>query len=111
MMPRSLGRAVAWDDVSSTCARLAKSAVAQARARLGDEPMKWLFERCSETWGHASARRNEWRGLALYGVDGTTVRVPDSQENRDHFGSHRCGRGVSGYPLARIVTLMALRSH
>ena len=32
-------------------ARLAKSAVVQARARLGDEPMKWLFERCSSKWG------------------------------------------------------------
>src|SRR4051812_38270583 len=39
-------------------ASIAKSAVAQARARLGDEPMKWLSERCSETWGYASARRH-----------------------------------------------------
>ncbi len=92
-------------------ASIAKSAVAQARARLGDEPMKWLFERCSETWGHASARRHEWRGLAIYGLDGTTVRVPDSQENRDHFGGQSGPRGDSGYPIARIVTLMALRSH
>jgi hypothetical protein len=91
---------------------VAKSAVAQARARLGSEPLKWLFERCSQKWAHESARRHAWRGLALYGVDGTTVRVPDSQENRDHFGGQR-GRdgGFSGYPLARVVTLMALRSH
>ena len=91
---------------------VAKSAVAQARARLGPEPMKWLFERCSGKWGHSSARRHAWRGLALYGVDGTTVRVPDSQENREHFGGQR-GRdgGFSGYPLVRVVTLMALRSH
>jgi Insertion element 4 transposase N-terminal/Transposase DDE domain len=92
-------------------ASVAKSAVAQARARLGDEPLKWLFERCSETWGHASARRHEWRGLALYGVDGSTVRVPDSQANRDYFGGPTGARGVSGYPIARMVTLMALRSH
>ena len=91
---------------------VAKSAIAQARARLGAEPLKWLFERCSEKWAHESARRHAWRGLAVYGVDGTTVRVPDSQENRDHFGGQR-GRdgGFSGYPLARVVTLMALRSH
>ena len=93
-------------------ARLAKSAIAQARARLGDEPLKWLFERCSSKWGHDSARRHAWRGLALYGVDGTTLRLPDSHENRKHFGSQR-GREetISGYPLARLVTLMALRSH
>ena len=92
---------------------MAKSAVAQARARLGEEPLKWLFERCSEKWAHESARRHQWRGLALYGVDGTTARVPDSKENRTYFGSQDAGsgRGVSGYPLARVVTLMALRSH
>jgi len=92
---------------------MAKSAVAQARARVGDEPLRWLFEKCSTKWGHESARRHEWRGLALYGVDGTTVRVPDSAENRAFFGSQVLAgaRGVSGYPLARIVSLMALRSH
>lgn len=92
---------------------VAKSAVSQARTRLGDEPLKWLFERCSEKWAHESARRHAWRGLALYGVDGTTARVPDSKDNRAFFGSQDAGagRGVSGYPLARIVTLMALRSH
>ena len=94
-------------------ATMARSAVAQARARLGDEPMKWLFERCARTWAHASARKRAWRGLALYGVDGTTARVPDSAVNRAHFGGQGAGgeRGTSGYPLARIVTLMALRSH
>ena len=92
---------------------VARSAVAQARGRLGDEPLRWLFERCSEKWGHESARRHAWRGLALYGVDGTTARVPDSADNRRHFGGQKAGagRGVSGYPLTRIVTLMALRSH
>lgn len=94
-------------------ASMAKSAVAKARARLGEEPLKWLFERCSEKWGHESARRHEWRGLAVYGVDGTTTRVPDSADNRGFFGSQYSGKekGLSGYPLARIVTLMALRSH
>jgi len=98
---------------SASSASVARSAVAQARARLGDEPMRWLFEKCSAKWGHQSARAHDWRGLALYGVDGTTVRVPDSPANREHFGSQNAGakRGLSGYPLARGVTLMALRSH
>ena len=93
-------------------ASMAKSAVSQARARLGDEPLKWLFERCSERWAHESARRHAWCGLAIYGVDGTSARVPDSQENRKYFGSQNTRNNeLSGYPLARIVTLMALRSH
>jgi hypothetical protein len=89
----------------------APSAVVQARARLGHEPMKWLFERCSEKWAHEGAREHAWRGLAVYGVDGTTVRVPDSPENRAHFGGQRGRSGDSGYPLVRMVTLMALRTH
>lgn len=88
------------------------SAVAQARARLGAEPLEWLFERTSQEWAHRSADRDRWRGLALYAIDGTTLRVPDSEENRAHFGS-QSGRwdGISGYPLVRLVTVMALRSH
>ena len=92
---------------------VAKSAIAQARARLGEEPLRWLFEKCSTKWALESARRHAWRGLAVLGVDGTTVRVPDSAENRSHFGGQNGGaeRGMSGYPLVRVVTLMALRSH
>jgi len=92
--------------------RVAPSSIVQARQRLGDEPLRWLFERLASAWGHASARKHAWRGLALYGADGTTVRVPDSDENRAHFGGQDTRWGsTSGYPLVRMVTLMALRSH
>jgi hypothetical protein len=87
------------------------SAVADARARLGSEPMEWLFTRTADEWAHASARRNGWRGLAVYGVDGSTLRVPDSDENRETFGVSIAHRGESAYPLVRIAALMALRSH
>lgn len=92
---------------------VAPSAIVQARTRLGEEPMAWLFERSAEAWGHESADQHRWRGLAVYGVDGSSLRVPDSDENREHFGGHSAGRkrGDSGYPLVRAVALMALRSH
>lgn len=90
-----------------------RGAIAQARERLGSEPMRWLFTRTSQEWSAQSADRHRWRGLALYGVDGTTVRVPDSPSNRAEFGGQSAGerRGESGYPLVRLVTLMVLRSH
>jgi len=88
------------------------SAVAQARARLGAEPMEWLFETCAVHWAHKSADRHRWKGLALYGVNGTTLRIPDSPENRTDFGAPGGGpRGQAAYPQARLVALMALRSH
>jgi hypothetical protein len=73
--------------------------------------MRWLFERCAEAWAYESARRFAWRGLAVYGVDGTTARVPDSPENREYFGGSLGPRGDSAYPIVRIVTLMTLRTH
>jgi hypothetical protein len=80
---------------------VASSALTQARVRLGADPMEWLFLRSSEAWANASADRDRWRGLGLYAVDGTTLRVADSPENRAYFGSHDAGagRGLSGYPL------------
>lgn len=97
---------------------VASSSITQARTRLGSEPMEWLFERTAAQWGDASAGRDRWRGLALYGIDGTTIRVPDSEDNRAHFGGQAAGvdrdgndRGSSGYPAVKLVTVMALRSH
>jgi hypothetical protein len=90
---------------------LAPSSVAAARARLGDEPLEWIFTRAGDVWGHASADAHRWRGLALYGVDGSCNRVPDTDSNREHFGYSNGSRGESAYPLVRFVGLMALRSH
>jgi hypothetical protein len=93
-------------------ATVAASSAAQARERLGSEPMRWLFERSAKTWAQRSAERHQWRGLKVYGVDGTTLRLPDSEANRAHFGGQRGRDGLqSGYPLGRMVTLMVLRSH
>ncbi|HVZ34306.1 MAG TPA: IS4 family transposase, partial [Polyangiaceae bacterium] len=97
---------------NSGAGKIAPSAVMQARARLGAAPLKWLFERTGMEWAFASARELEWRGLALFGIDGTTVRVPDSPDNRATFGSQRGRHGdFAGYPQLRVTTLMALRSH
>ncbi len=112
---RQLELALPGRDGSRT---VASSALTQARTRLGAEPMEWLFLRSAEAWAGASADGDRWRGLALYGVDGSTLRVADSVENRAHFGGQDSGRPrgnreerSSGYPLLRLVVLMALRSH
>jgi hypothetical protein len=92
---------------------IAKSAISQARQRLGDEPLAYLFAVSAAEWSGRSADAHRWRGLALYGLDGTTMRVADSPENRAEFGGQDAGagRGDSGYPLVRVVAMMALRSH
>jgi hypothetical protein len=89
---------------------LAKSAITQARQRLKNDALEYLFTVTAAEWSARSADADRWRGLALYGWDGTTLRVPDSPENRAEFGGQR-GRGESGYPQVRVVASMALRSH
>jgi hypothetical protein len=91
------------------------SAVTKARTRLGSEPMAKLFERSAAMWSRESANRHRWRGLGLYGIDGTTLRVADTPDNAEQFGRPRNGAksksALAGYPQLRFVALMALRSH
>jgi len=87
------------------------SAIVQARDRLGAEPLATLFAQTAEHWAATSADQHRWRGLALYGVDGSTLRLPDTKENETAFGRPGSSRGRTAYPQLRFVALMALRSH
>lgn len=91
----------------------ARSALTQARQRLGSEPLEYLFSRSAEVWGTRSADEHRWRGLALYAIDGSTLRVADSPENWMEFGGSvgNGKRAGSAYPTVRVVALMAVRSH
>src|SRR5258705_12612719 len=43
---------------------VAPSTVVEARARLGADPLEWLFSISAEHWAHRSARTHSWHGLA-----------------------------------------------
>src|SRR5437870_2731511 len=83
------------------------SAIVQARERLGPAPLAALFAQAAAVWGAAAADAERWRGLAVYGVDGTTLRVPDPPENDAAFGRVPTRWESTGaYPLLRLVALM-----
>lgn len=92
-------------------AAVAASSISEARAKLGCEPLEWLFGHSGLKWGTKSADDHRYRGLSVFGVDGTVQRAADSDDNRIYFGGPTGKRGASAYPLVRIVALMALRSH
>jgi hypothetical protein len=89
--------------------RVAPSSVSDARYRLGHEPMKWLFQKVATAWS-CSPGLGGYHGLALFGVDGTHLRVPDSDDNYERFGKlgGRGGSGDAGYPQLRLCTLLSL---
>lgn len=92
---------------------IARSSIAQARQRLTEDPLAYLFTVTAAEWAGRSAESHQWRGFSLYALDGSTMRVADSPENRATFGGQKAGagRGESGYPQVRVVALLAARSH
>ena len=91
--------------------RVSGGAIVQARDRLGSEPLAVLFADTADNWATPSAEQHRWRGLAVYGVDGSTLRIPDTEENEAAFGRPGSSRGRAAYPQVRVVALMVLRSH
>lgn len=87
------------------------SALPQARARLGAEPLEALLDLTGRHWGIASAAESRWRGLSIFAADGTCLRLADSRANEAEFGRPGGGRSLAGYPQARLVALMAVHSH
>lgn len=86
------------------------AAIVQARDRLGVEPLAVLFGSTAQHWATPAAEAQRWRGLAVYGVDGTTLRLADTADNERVFGRPKNGRSVGAYPQLRLLALMVLRS-
>ena len=88
---------------------VSRSAITQARQRLGANPLDTLFKRTAKAWCAQDAARHTSKGLSLWAMDGTTFRTPDSPENRATFGAQGYASGkASSYPQVRGVSLTAL---
>lgn len=87
------------------------AAISAARARIGPEPLQRIFARSAEVWSSVASEASPWHGLAVYAVDGTTFRVPDTASNREAFCLPASSRGPAAYPQVRAVMLLAARSH
>jgi hypothetical protein len=91
---------------------LARSGITKARARLGSNPVEWLFRQTGNHWGHERYPEDEWRGLKVMAVDGALFRTQDTPELREHFGSgNTSSKRQTPFPMLRLVALMNVRSH
>jgi hypothetical protein len=79
------------------------SALAQARRRVGAGPLAALFGLLAGP----AAGSVRWRGLLVCAIDGTTMSVPDSEKNLAVYGRQAGTHGGSGYPLLRLLTVVA----
>lgn len=91
---------------------ITKSAAAQARQRLGEEPLHWLFLQSAAAWCAQDNAKHLFKDLELFAMDGTTLRTQDSPENRAYFGGQSYAKNTqSSYPQLRLVTLTSLPTH
>lgn len=89
-----------------------KSAIFQARSRLGFEPMRDLFARVARPIAHQETPGSWLAGRRLVAIDGTCVDVPDTPANAEFFGRPASSRGEkAAFPQARLVALAECGTH
>ncbi|MGH3124464.1 MAG: IS4 family transposase [Streptosporangiaceae bacterium] len=79
----------------------------QARARLGAAPLRWLFDLLRGPATAITTGAVRWHGLLVCAIDGTTMAIPDSPRNLAAYSKQAGNHGGSGYPLLRLVALVA----
>ncbi len=89
-----------------------KSAIFQARSRLGVEPVRG-FDRACVPLAQPSAPGGFYRRWRLVSVDGTTLDVADTPENEAAFGRPGSGRGEgkAAFPQLRVVGVAECGTH
>jgi hypothetical protein len=89
-----------------------KSAIFQARARLGPEPLAALFELVAAPIGTQDTPGVWLAGRRLVAVDGTCLDVADTPANAEHFGRPGVNKGEqAAFPQARVVALAECGTH
>ena len=89
-----------------------KSAIFQARSRLGYEPVRELFRRVARPLADAETPGSWLAGRRLVALDGTCLDLPDTPANAEHFGRPASSRGEkSAFPQARLVALAECGTH
>ena len=89
-----------------------KSAIFQARQRLGAEPVKALFDRVARPLAVESTPGSWLAGRRVVGIDGTTLDVADTPVNDEFFGRPGVNKGErSAFPQARLVALAECGTH
>ena len=89
-----------------------KSAIFQARARLGPEPLEALFSHVAKPVGTAKTAGTWLAGKRLVAIDDTCLDLQDTPLNVAFFGRPRVGKdGNAPFPQARLVALAECGTH
>ena len=103
---------LAWTSGDEPITLPSKSAIFQARARLGPEPLEKLFSRAATPLAGAGTPGAWLGGRRLVAIDGTCLDVADTPENSDHFGRPGVTKGErAAFPQSRVVAVAECGTH
>ena len=88
-----------------------KSAISQARTRLGPQVMRQLAERVLRPLAGVGAPGAWYRDLRIMALDGSCMDVADEAANAQYFGYPGASRGQSAFPQARVLGLVECGTH
>ena len=88
-----------------------KSGISQARSRLGELPLRRLFEQVVQPLATRATKGAWYRTWRLVSLDGSSLDVADTAENGACFGYPGAGRGESAFPQLRFVALVENGTH
>lgn len=90
-----------------------KGALAQARVRLGSEPLRALFEAVALPLAESATAGAFYRAWRLVSIDGTCLDLADTPANEAEFGRPGSGRGakLAAFPQVRLVGLGECGTH
>lgn len=88
-----------------------KSAISQARTRLGSQVMRQLAERVLRPLAAPGAPGAWYRGFRVMALDGSCMDVADEAANAEFFGYPGASRGQSAFPQARLLGLVECGTH
>ena len=96
------------EDIERLCS---DSAISQGRTRLSWQPLRALYEAVVRPIAIPSTKGAWYRRWRLVSLDGSTLDVADTKQNERAFGRPGSGRGKSGFPQLRFVTLLENGTH
>ena len=88
-----------------------KSGISQARSRLGEMPLRRLYEQVVQPVATRATKGAWYRTWRLVSLDGSSLDVADTAENGACFGYPGAGRGESAFPQLRFVALVENGTH
>jgi len=106
------GLSEAWVKVGKYWRVPCKSAITQARQRLGARVMSQLFQQLVRPMATEQTLGAFLNGLRVVVIDGTCFDIPDSEENARVFSRPSSRPGTqSAFPKVRLVILIAAGTH